>query len=367
VLSEQAPDLLNTLEQLQNTSARPTPGGRSATFHLSPGLVFGYSHQYSFGIERELPAALRLYIAYIGDRSFHLPTLGTYNRAQDVPGIVATTANLNQRRPDQRYFDVSFVESGGIAYYDAVQVGMTKRISRGLTFRAAYTFGKNIDLGSDFTDTGSGVETPPETGTPTCEICSRVSDTKGPSAFDTPQAFLVSYNYSLPSPATNGWASAVLGGWQISGTTVFQSGLPFHVHTGSDGPGFGNLDGTTNDRVNILNPAILGKSIDNPDTSQLIFQRQFFDTILPVGGRGDIGMNTFRKMGASNWNFALGRRFRLPGSGERSLQFRAESYNLLNRPQFDKPGYQFAADTFGKITNTTNKGRQIQFSLRLNF
>jgi pimeloyl-ACP methyl ester carboxylesterase len=59
--------------------------------------------------------------------------------------------------------------------------------------------------------------------------------------------------------------AAALKGRQISGTTLFQSGLPFHVHTGSDGPGYGNVDGDTQDRPNILNPPQLGKSIDNPD------------------------------------------------------------------------------------------------------
>lgn len=382
VLQLQAPNLLDILNLLGNSSQAPAPGARSALFQLDPGLVFPYSHQYSLAIERQLPAAMQLTVAYIGMRTFHLYTLQTYNRAQDVPGIVATTANINQRRPDPRYFDINRIESDGNAYFDAVQVAINKRLSRGLTFRVAYTFSKNIDIGSDFTDTASGVETPPETGTPGCEHCSRVRDQKGLAGLDTPNVLALSYNYILPFSRTwNGWATAILRSWQISGTVAMQSGTPHHYHNGSDAPGFGNVDGNTSDRPNILNPSLLGKSLNNPDTAPIILGAgtcrlpgtdglpylhcKNFDTNIPVGGRGNLGMNTFRKDSTNNWNFAVGRTFRLPA--ERTLQFRTEFYNLFNRPQFDKPGIQLASDTFGEITNTVNKGRQIQFSLKLNF
>ncbi len=79
-------------------------------------------------------------------------------------------------------------------------------------------------------------------------------------------------------------------------------------------------------------------------------------------------MNTFRKKGTNNTNLALGRTCRLPGDRMRTVQFRTEFFNLFNRPQFDKPGATLSsAATFGKITNTVNKGRQVQLMLRLNY
>ncbi|MBI2821066.1 MAG: hypothetical protein HYX74_02465, partial [Acidobacteria bacterium] len=301
-------------------------------------------------------------------RSFHLLSQGVYNRARPVPGIPAVTATVNERRPDPRFFAVNIVESNSIAYYDALQISWDKRLSDALSFRAAYTFGKNIDMGGDFTNTASGVEKPPETGTPTAELESRFADQKGLSLFDTPHTFHLNYTYGLPFAAGgNGWLPALLRGWQISGATVLQSGTTFHAHTGSDGPGFGNVDGHSQDRPNILNPAILGKSVDDPDTSTSILRSDFFDTNIAPGGRGNIGMNTFRKDGTHNWNFALSRLFPFPSGGDHSLQVRADFFNLFNHPQFDKPGIFVASTTFGKITNTVNRGRQIQFSLRLNF
>lgn len=142
------------------------------------------------------------------------------------------------------------------------------------------------------------------------------------------------------------------------------------------------MDGNAQDRPNILNPSLLGKSLDNPDTAAALLGAdtckrpgtdalpflhcQYFDTNIAPGGRGNLGMNTFRKDGTANWNTALGRSFRLPGA-ERSLDFRTEIINFFNTPQFDKPGVQLALATFGKITNTVNKGRQVQMTLKLNF
>jgi hypothetical protein len=250
----------------------------------------------------------------------------------------------------------------------AVQVSADKRLTNGLAFRASYTFGKSIDTGGDFTNTASGVETPPGQGTQTCHPCNRFSDQKELSLFDTPQVFVLNYSYALPFAAgRGGWMSALFSGWQISGTTIFQSGTAFHLHSGSDAPGIGNVDGVGHDRPNLTNPAILGKSIDNPDTSPSILRREYFNNNFEPGSRGNIGYNTFRKDGTNNWNVAIGRTFPLLGGRERLLQFRTEFINFFNHAQFDKPAVQLSARTFAQITNTVNKGRQIQFLLRLNF
>jgi carboxypeptidase family protein len=362
---------------------KPIPGAQPNLYLLSPDLVLPYTHMYNFALEWALPAQTLVRLAYMGSRSFHLLTQGTYNRPVVVPGIPTTEATLNARRPDQRYGAIYMVESNSINYYDAAQASVEKRLTHGLTLRAAYTFSKDINIGGDFTNTASGVEVPPETGGSTCQTCSHVSDQKGVALFDTPQVFSISYIYRLPIFAgTTGWPAGALKGWQISGTTLLQSGVAYHFHTGSDAPGYGNVDGDTQDRPNILNPSLLGKSLDNPATVVALLGAntcrppgtdglpylhcQYFDTNIPPGGRGNLGMNTFRKDGTANFNVAFGRSFRLPG-GERSLDFRTEFINFFNTPQFDKPGVQLALTTFGKITNTVNKGRQVQFTLKLNF
>lgn len=133
------------------------------------------------------------------------------------------------------------------------------------------------------------------------------------------------------------------------------------------------MDGNAQDRPNILNPSLLGKSLDNPDTVAALLGAdtckrpgtdalpylhcQYFDTNIAPGGRGNLGMNTFRKDGTANWNTALGRSFRLPG-GERSLDFRTEIINFFNTPQFDKPGCNWHWPRSGRLPiRSTRAGR----------
>jgi len=133
-----------------------------------------------------------------GSRSFHLLTQGVYNRPVVVPGIPTTSATINLRRTDQRYGGDQCLESNSIGYYDAVQASVEQRLTHGLTFRAAYTFGKAINLGGDFHQHGFRRRGPPETAPQHCENCNRFSDQKGLALFDTPQVLAHSYVYRAP-------------------------------------------------------------------------------------------------------------------------------------------------------------------------
>ena len=359
-----APDITRLLSIAHEQTGA---GERSALHRISPDLVTPYSHQYTLAVEGNLPGALFLRLAYLGSRSFHLYTQNIYNRARPVPGLEPTTANIDERRPDPRYYDITEIASNGNAYYDAAQVALEKRLSRGVAFRATYTFSKSIDLGGDFTNTASGVENPPEMGILSSEFTSREDDLKGWSLFDSPHNLTVFYTVALPSVGhISGWKGLLLRDWEVSGTTVFQSGLPWHAHT-ADAPGLGNVDGVLHDRPNLLNPAILGQSFDNPDTSVALLRRADFDTRIPPGGRGNIGFNVFRKDGTSNWNVSIGKAFRFRRWGEASVLFRAAFLNLFNHAQFDKPGFNLTSPFFGQITNTVNRGRVTQLSVRVNF
>jgi hypothetical protein len=241
---------------------------------------------------------------------------------------------------------------------------------------------------ADFGDTGNGGDV-----SQTEQIV--IPDLKAVSSFDTPQSLTLTYSYEVPALenviGAPSWISRAFSKWTLSGTATFRSGTPFSIFTGSDGPGRGNVDSEGSDRPNITNPSILGKSFDDPDTSQRLmgaegcrelspqevladfgspvvpyFKCPAFNTNLAVGGSGNIGLRTFRKDGTNNWNFAVGRSFPLT-SAERQLQFRAEFYNFFNHAQFAAPGTTLTAATFGQITNTVNKGRVSQLSLRFVF
>ncbi len=120
------------------------------------------------------------------------------------------------------------------------------------------------------------------------------------------------------------------------------------------------------DRVNITQPNILGKSLDNPDTSSSIFNPEFFNTNFEPVGRGDIGLRPFHADSINNTNLVLTKLFAI-SQRESVLKFRMEFLNLFNHPLFARAGDVFPADIFGKIVDTQNKGRVIRLGLRLNF
>ena len=353
------PSLVNPLQGVELTS-----GGseRSGLNLLSPDLVVPYTHLYTLSIERELPAGLFFRVGYMGSRTFKLPWEVITNRAELVPGIPSTTSTINDRRPDPRFQDISTITNGATAYYDSLNLAVEKRLSRTMTWSVRYIFSKAINTGdTTFADIGTGRHK-------SMEPYDIVGDLKGPEAFDTPHALTVSYRYQLPGLGGQGVRAAVFGGWRLYGVLALRSGVPYMLHTGSDALGHGNVDGLGQDRPNLLNPSILGKSVDHPDTSKTILRPEFFDSNIPVGGRGNLGFNTFRLDGTNNWNIAVEKDFYLRGADQTpALLVRSEFFNFLNAPQFDSYAPHVANEVFGSITNTANRGRIIQFLLRVRF
>ena len=355
------PSLVNPLQGLDLSSSGNERSGLNA---LSPDLVVPYTHLYTLSVERELPAGLFFRVGYMGSRTMKLPWEVITNRAEPDPDPRRNiTATINERRPDPRYLEIDTVTNGATAYYDSLNVSVEKRLSRTMTWSARYVFSKVMDTGdTTFADIGTGRHK-------SMMPYDIVGDLKGVSQFDTPQALTLTYRFQLPAFGGQGVLAHALGGWRFLGTYSYRTGVPYMLHTGSDAPGFGNVDGVGQDRPHILNPSILGKGINHPDTSQSILRREYFDPNIPVGGRGNLGFDTFRLDGTNNLNFAVEREFALRKGGDQlpALQFRSEFFNFLNHPQFDTYAPHWGNEIFGKITNTVNRGRIVQFLLRVRF
>ena len=337
---------------------------RSGLLLLSANLHDAYAHQYNFSWERQFQNTWMLRLGYVGSRSKQLFSALQINRAQPVPGIPLTTDTYADRRADQRYNEILKLTNMGDAYLDAAQASVAIPGRHGLAFAGSYTFSKAIDTGSDYTSSGSGDEAYLDASQTEYEL---KKDLKGPSRFDSRHTFLARLSYDLPTFRNGQWRY-LTNGLNISGGALLKSGLPFTLRVGSDSPGFGNVDGMSSDRPNLLNPSILGRAIDNPDTSTEMLPRSAFAYLGSEDRRGNLGRNTFRKDGIHNVNLAITRTWIFPSSrAERRLTFRAEAMNALNHPQFDAPGFTLVNNNFGKITNTLNDGRILQLGLRFYF
>ncbi len=349
------PGLVNPLRGLNLTGSNV----RYSPTILSSNLVDSYSHQYGLTLERKLYGRVMLRLGYIGSRSFKLPNAYVMNRAEPVSGIPLTTATVDQRRPDPRYYEVKHIVNGGIAYFDAAQVNLELPATRGLTLGVTYTFSKAIDEGVDYSSTAANTDLTKQRSQWQYDS---VRDKKSLSNFDSTHATSIYYAYNLPRPARLRW---LLAGWQISGATLVKRGTPLTLYVGSDGPGFGNVDGSSSDRPNILDPSILGRAISNPEMSLQIITRDRFDYIHPGEQRGNLGRNTFRKAGIANFNAALTKQWHWNNGHGWTVLLRAEGYNVTNHPQFDEPQRNLTSASFGRITNTLNDGRILQLGLRL--
>jgi hypothetical protein len=347
----QAPDLLNPARDIVFG-----PAARAIVATYPSYLQAPYTHLYNFSWEGVAPGGWRIQTGYVGSRSRKLLILWHLNRARLVAGIPQTTATIQERRPDLRYFDYRRVENGANSYFDAGRVSAIAPNWHGLTLDASYWMSKAIDTGASYLNTAAGDDAKQGYSQTVDQV---TSDLKGLSTFDAKHAVLVRLNYATPKIRR---FDSIFGRWNLNSVFLAKSGLPFTVITGSDGPGSGNVDGVNGDRPNILDPSILGMAINHPD---IFLPRAAFGLIQPTDPRGNIGVSTFRRGGIRNINASLGRSWTI--AGEKKLSFRAESLNLFNTPQFAEPNPDLSSPAFGKITNTLNDGRIFRFQLRFSF
>ncbi|MGQ9632864.1 MAG: TonB-dependent receptor domain-containing protein [Bryobacteraceae bacterium] len=339
----------------------PAQEQRASLYLLDANLAVPYSHQYNASWEPPDLGPLRLQLGYVGSRTPKIIQMWYLNRARVVPGVPLTTATVDERRPDPRLSEVKLMLNGSFAWYDAARLTLILPRWRGLSAEASYWFSKALDLGANYSDTASNRTQ----NRGQFEFDSH-HDLKALSDFDQPHAFLARVAYDLPGAgAPVGRWRSVASGWRLAGVILLKTGTPFLVESGSDSPGFGNVDGALGDRPHLLVPSILGRTIGNPDSSCSLLPRSAFSYIRPGELAGTLGRNVFRKGPIYNVNAMISRSF--PLRGDWAIQLRGESINLFNTPQFAAPGSSLANPDFGMITNTLNDGRTLRFQLSLEF
>ncbi len=303
--------------------------------------------------------------------------------------ISLNTPRINERRPDATLSRFVNLQNFGWSYYHAGTVKVTKRYSNGLSFNAFYTLSKTIDTGSEATFTVV------DTNAPASKKGGAAASLRGLSAFHAAHRFVASYSYELPIMRNQqGFLGRVIGGWNVSGVTTFQSGNPFSVTLGYDANG----DGLGGDRPRIANTSYLGASVDNGrvingvQVSQTQLPGNIFipaqaatigqaDRIyLPGGGvDGQIGRNTFFLQGLNHTDMTAFKTFRIHEGVK--LIVRMEFYNVFNRVTFGAPTRSIlSGNTLGTITTERNvssyvnsgrldgsSGRQGQLAIRLVF
>jgi len=309
-----------------------------------------YSQQWNFTVERQIGSVL-VEAAYVGNKANKLMANRNINQPTPGPGSV------NDRRLFPGWGNIGFQEPRGNSIYHALQMKGEKRFSKGHAFLASYTFAKAID-DSDSTQLST------TSGTGNLQDQRNLRGERSRSFQDVRNRLVVSYIYELPfgpgkpflSSLGKGW-NRVAGGWQVNGITVVQSGRAFTVNS--------NFDHSNTGSANIR-PDATGISPELPrserSVGRLINPAAYR---LPVGtAYGNTGRNTGTGPGQANFDFSVFKNIRLDADGKRTVQFRAEFFNLLNTPQFQIPNRTFGTPQFASITDTINDNRDIQMGLK---
>jgi outer membrane receptor protein involved in Fe transport len=328
-------------------TALKTPAG--SVIGVIPTFRSAYAEQFNLTLEREIaPAHLLLKAAYVGDLGRRLGT--TFNDNQPIPGPGSTTP----RRPffgiNPVLADVTYQVSDGLSNYNALQLTVEKRLSQGLTMLMGYTWAHAIDnTGTEF---GGGTGTPQD---PRCRNCDR-----GNSASDIRHRFTASYTYSLPfgkgSAFLNrgGAANFILGGWQTNGFVTLETGLPYTpaLQTSTT-----NGTGSRPDRIASGNLSS-GQNIKN------WFDVTAFTTPAPFT-YGNAGRDILFGPGRVNFDLSLFKDFQI--REQVKMQFRAESFNIFNTPQFGLPNGTIGNAQAPVISSIVGNPRQMQLALLLRF
>jgi hypothetical protein len=295
---------------------------------------------WNLNVQRELSSSTVASVAYAGSKGTRLVRSLDLNQPPPGPGPVAP------RRPYVGFGGIFFTESGGNADFHALEASINRRLSRNLSFLAAYTFSKSID------DTSAFLGTLPDKNFPQNSRDYRAE--RALSSFDMRHRFTAAYVYHLPGTA---WWNRHS---EVRGIVAAQSGQPFTPVLRIDNSNTGNTGGIFgSDRPDVVGDPHLARQ-----TPQEWFNTAAF-AIAPRYQFGSAGRNILESPGLATFDVALSRRFAVREGV--SLSFDAEAFNLLNRANFDLPQV-FADDprTFGRIFSA-KAPRQIQLALRLGF
>ena len=308
-----------------------------------------YTQQWMFSVERQLTPSLLFETNYVGNLSVHLQDQFDPNQAYLGTGPIEPRRPYYSTAP--RVTSFTFVEQRGVGNYHALQLGVKKRFSRGLSFLSNYTWSKAIENpGSNYGNSGH-------------QNVRNLDGDRGIAGVNLPHRWVGSFLYELPFGRGKGISSStgvvnqLIGGWQLGGVGQIQSGLPFTVTGGAGRP----------------NRVCNGQTPPGGHSVDLWFDTSCFPLPNPVpdvqrGGVyipfGNSGTNILTGPGIVNLDFSAFKTFVI--TEQKRFEFRSEWFNAINHAQFLNPASAVNTGTTGRLLNA-RPSRQIQMVLKFIF
>lgn len=359
----------------------------SFAFVTDPHFRTPYSENFNYGFQYQLTKDMAIEAVYVGSLGRKLISTPETNAPQP-PVEQAQLANgfLNEdcarpfsgcvnptTDPNASVQDLGLIltnNSAGLSDSHQFQLTVDKRYGHGLSFRAAYTLAKTIDLSSGFRARSGGYTDPFDP-----RLDRALAD------FDATHRFVFSGSWELPINKPfrgNRVMNKVTEGWQANVIASFQSGQPFTIFSNNDN----SLQGNFLDRPNLIGKIktfdprqmqTLGGNCGGGGLGNYYFDPSAFDCqfnndlhLAPgsIASFGNLGRNALRGPGINNWDISFLKDTRLTESTK--LEFRAEMFNAFNHVQFLNPDAAGFDSTFGQVSQTRGP-RLVQFGLKLYF
>jgi hypothetical protein len=384
---------------------------------VDPHLVVARSYQYSFGVQRELPAGILFQVSYVGNLGRHILRTPSINNATwtdqgyipvspnpnnlvcpsginsaafqcSAAGFAPAGLSKDQIRPYLGYSSIGMALSDVNSNYNALQVSVTKRAGI-LTAIFSYTYSKALGDGGG---AGDAYNENPE---PECPFTCLVSTAANPVlvngttkavaggvqtggvvenwkqfnygrlSFDATQ--IVSTAFTLESPwgkNMTGFEGAVVKGWSLSALMHYQSGAPLTA-TASQAVGLNGSNVARRGRI--VAGQSIGFSGTCSNTKAICSVNPSAFAIGSALGAGDAPIGDIIGPNFYQWDLSLRKTFNLPFREGMRLQFQADAFNAFNRANWNNPNVSNAGSpTFGQITGSL-PARVLQFGGKFNF
>jgi hypothetical protein len=349
----------------------------STGYQLHPAN--SYLQSYNLTVEREIGKGIALEVGYVGSKGTHLWREYNLNLPfRTIPNYMAFGTNFPAPYPPLG--TINYWDSNSNSIYNAGQVKLRRRANGGFFYQFSYSYSKSIDNASQTNGASTG-------GFAEALDPRNLSLERARSDWD--RGHIVQAYFSWPLPVGRGkrWlkasgkmTNAFIGGWQISGTSVFETGPPLTVEVNGINAAIGestrpnriasgkDVTGAGRQGVDFpwYNPsAFVGVPNCASRTSCSPDQYGF----LPFAP-GNSGRGILDGPGLQNINLSLFKNWQV-GEGRKRIQFRWEVFNIFNHPNFLLPDRFFNETAAGYLNDVQASGnggpRIMQFALRYDF
>ncbi|MGH9529278.1 MAG: TonB-dependent receptor domain-containing protein [Terriglobales bacterium] len=381
-----------------------------------PGYTDARSQQWHVGLERQFGGNTKASVYYVGSKTGRLDWTGNANAAEftspllnsavttsaqgvtscgakksatDTPACEAGyyTAVDKMRLMPWGRSDYHYSTSTGYANYNALQAQFERTFSGGLFLLGSYTWSKCLGVSSGWFNVENG-----SNGGTVTEDYFNQGFSYGPCAFDIPQDATLSLSYALPfgrgkTYMTHGPLSWALGNWETNLFFLGRSGQNFQVTNGGGDPaalsgsgGIGKTSVSGYDRPDVVPGVSLIPSSQNahewfnpaalciiPSSPGQTAPNGSASSICPAGSPvfGNLGVGALRDQFFYNVDFSLAKNFKI--SEAKSVQIRAEAFNVFNLQILGTPGNNITSGSPGVINSIASTPRELQFAAKFVF